>query len=341
MRKPKKFLWALLLPIVLTLSSCTSLLPTATPTPTYAPTQIEPTSTPEPLGSLSNPIKIGYVHSIQDPSYEDAAKNISQYLTETTGISVSHQIFTSYQALIEELSSGKIQAAWLPPLTYIYAHQKNIANVKLITNHFGTYFYGSQILANIESGFVVYFDQASNQSTTDALTAMQQLDGKRACYVEPTSASGYIYPAGILQENNLQTQESVFVQSHTAVVRALYIKGICDFGVTFTTSGDPRTSSAVSDLPDVAKRVITIWQTPADIPNLNFSVHPSISEEMVEQLSTALMDDAANPEGKILITQANGNYDIQDLKVIDDSVYDPLRNALEALGIDPVLLIGK
>jgi hypothetical protein len=45
-------------------------------------------------------------------------------------------------------------------------------------------------------------------------------------------------------------------------------------------------------------------------------------------------------QGKKIISEAN-NYDIQDLKIVDDSIYDPLRSDVRRVGIDLQTTLGK
>jgi phosphonate transport system substrate-binding protein len=204
------------------------------------------------------------------------------------------------------------------------------------------YQYGSQFLANVSSGFTPFFDPISGLSSADAATALEQFRDMRPCWVEPQSASGYILPAGLLQVNGITSQPGVLAQTHTAVVRALYIKGICDFGATFGISGDPRTASAVQqDLPDVMNRVLIIWRSEAVIPNLNLSLLAGLSEADRQTLTTAFLDLSKEEDGKALLSLSAGNYQIDDIKAVQDSIYDPLREVSDALNIDLQDMIGK
>ncbi len=293
---------------------------------TPAPT---PTSPPAPLGSADNPLVIGFVSIDGDPDLQDAARELAVRLTVQTGYAVSAQVYPSHPELIAALRAGDAHAAWLQPLTYIYATQQNLVEVALLTNHFGTYYYGTQFLANVESGYTSYFDPASNQNTSDAQTALAQLDGARPCWVSPDSISGYVLPYGILHELGMGVADGAYINSSTGLVRALYIKGICDFGATFALSGDPRTSTAVTDdLPDVLDRVMVIWRSEAVIPSLNFSYLANIPAAAREALNARLMELVGTAEGRDLLTRAL-DYDVQDLRVVDDSVYDPLRGAVQ------------
>ncbi|MEW6180170.1 MAG: PhnD/SsuA/transferrin family substrate-binding protein [Chloroflexota bacterium] len=331
--------------LVALLAAC-NIRPAETPTPSLtAETTLfnTPTPTPAPLGSETNPIRIAFLEEGEPTGdAETARQEISQYLAETTGYNFDIAVFEDPADLINAFKEQEIHLGWLQPLTYIHAHDRGWVTVGLLINHFGTFYYGSQFLANVESGFISYFDPLANASTADAQTALSQLNGYRPCWVEPGSISGYILPSGILNQLNIETQPGVYSQTHPAVIRSLYIKGICDFGVTFSISGDPRTSSQViNDLPDAPQRVIILWQTNPDIPNLNLSYSTVVSESQIKQINSALMDFVETIDGKRRLTQALNDYDVQDLQIVDDSVYDPLRSAVRWSGIDILEWLGR
>ena len=313
--------------------------PTLTLTPTFLPTL---TPTPLPLGSAGNPFVIAVVSETEDPQVSAAADQLARQIATISGKVVIGKLYTNYTQLLSDMDEGKVHVTWMLPLTYLYASQKGIANVALLTNHFGVYAYGTQFLANVSSKFTPYYDPISGLSSAGAATALAQFQDKRPCYVEPQSASGYILAAGLLLENNVTNPPPVLDQTHAAVVRSLYIKGICDFGATFSISGDIRTGSAVQgDLPDVMDRVLIIWRSDADIPNLSLVLLSSLSEADRQNLTNAFIELAKTPEGKGLLSVSAGNYQIDEIKPITDAVYDPLRAAVNALHLDLTDAIGK
>jgi phosphonate transport system substrate-binding protein len=332
------------------MTGCEEETPTPTATVTLTPTQplptaVPPTPTPYPLGSLQNPIQVGVVN--ENSRGEQAATltpsndQLGGMLSEKSGYTIHIAPQNTYKDLLTALKEGKIQAAWLPPLTYLSASQQGIAQVGLVANHFGVYGYGTQFLANVADNFSVYYDPIKNQSTADAADALRQFAGKRPCWVDPTSASGYVLPKGIFANESIQTGAEVVTQDHTAVIRALYTRGICDFGATFAIIGDPRTASSIEkDMPDVMWKVIVIWQSPAVIPNLNFSFGKSLPQSMRSKISDALMDTARSKEGLAALSAVTG-YEIDGLKPTQDSLYDDLALYVKASAIDLTTLIGK
>jgi len=313
--------------------------PTLTLTPTFPPTL---TPTPLPLGSPENPYVIGLVSETEDPQISAAAAELAQRLAQATGKSTSGRTFISYRQMLESMEKGQVHVAWMPPLTYLYASRQGFASVALLTNHFGVYQYGTQFMANVSSGFAPYYDPISGLSSADAATALQQFQGLRPCWGEPQSAAGYILPAGLLRVNNYPVQAPVLAQTHTAVVRALYIKGICDFGATFSISGDPRTASNIQqDLPDAMNRVLIIWRSDASIPNTNLSVYARMPEGDRQTLTNAFLEIGKTDEGKALLSLSAGNYQIEEVKAVSDDLYNPLREVVDALDLNLRELIGK
>jgi phosphonate transport system substrate-binding protein len=306
---------------------------TATPT-TEVTATITPTSTPAPLGSQENPLTFGVIAPSPDDPIMQAADQLVQQIATDTGFSIQTRAFSNFQDLLVSMQAGQVSFTWMPAMTYIYANGVGLAEVSLLTNHFGVYQYGSRFYANLDSGLDTYFNEETGQNTATAQVALQQLEGLRPCYTDEHSISGYVLPQGIFGQQEIQTQSPVFTQSYTSTIRALYIKGICDFGVVYAYLGDPRTSSAVlNDLSDAMDRVVILWQSDAIIPNTALVYHPSIPDEVRQAINTSILSLIQTPDGKGLLSTVL-EYDIQALHGVDDSIYNPLRELMVAAGIN-------
>jgi len=313
---------------------------TARPTFTFTP-RPTPTSTPQPLGSQANPIIMAFVSSETSLQVTNAADQISKFLSDKISSVVQVRVYDSYPALLAAIETGKVHITWMPPFTYILAHQKGLVDAVLMSNHFGIYSYGMMILANIESGFTPFFDPNTNQNTADTAPALKQFDGKRPCWVDPKSASGYVVPLGIFTSEDISLQEPVITQSFNAVIRSLYVQQICDFGATYAISGDPRTASSIQDaFPDIMQKVVIIWRSDAIIPNVSLVYKTGFPRGLQQLLTDALVNWVHTSEGKTALTNVN-QYDVQDLKAIDDTYFDPLRTYLLASAIAVDTLIGR
>ena len=326
--------------VLLGTSTTPSIEPTDLPEAS-ATSSIEPTDLPKPIGSPENPLILGIVQVSADPQAETGVKDVTDRLTQISNLSFQGRFFPSYMEMLTAMDRSEVQIAFLPPLTYLWSYHNGFAIVGLLANHFGTYMYASQFLANTESQFNPFFDPDTNKNTADATAALPQFAGKRPCWVDPTSLSGFILPSSLFFEQNINLLPMVFAQSSSAVIRALYIKGICDFGATYAMTGDPRTASAVQqDLPDALERIEIIWRSDPIIPNLNISYLVDLPDETRQKLNQAFLELIKDQNGKDALTRAS-NYEINDLKIIDNSVYDPLRKIIDLMQIDLITTIGR
>jgi phosphonate transport system substrate-binding protein len=312
------------------LSACataTTQPPVATnpPVPTNPPA---PTATPKAaLGTADNPIIVAFEPSATSQEITAGGQELLDLLSQETGLTFKGVIPTSYAALTEAMGSGNAQIGWMATFAYILAHQQGYADVALITNRFGSDHYGSQFIARADAGFT----PAANTPATDAdISTLEQFKGKRPCFADPQSTSGYVIPLIFLKKAGLTDADiktPVFTQGHTQTVRAVYAGGICDYGATFV---DARTS-VTTDLPDVMDKVVVVFQTEAIIPNDNMSYAPDMPQNLRDQITAAMLKIAGTEAGKKAL---NDLYQIGGLVQTDDTVYDQFRSYLQASGID-------
>jgi phosphonate transport system substrate-binding protein len=339
----------LLLLIVGLMVSCTPEAPTPTPTETSLPTQVievlstppqtptpRPTSTPTlpPLGSVGNPITIGFIITPEESAAMEAAVDIALLIEADTGYAIESLFYPDFQSLSSAIFNSKVHLFWLGPFEYLFLQSEGAAQVVLVSNHLGVYAYGVQFMANTLRGFSSYFDEETNQSFGDPVEALQQFSGARPCLINPNSIPGYYVPIGLLANTSTPTLDPVFTYSYNAIIRALYIQGICDFGVSYALIGDPLTTSDISqNLPDAQDRIAVIWQSEGIIPNTNLSASPKLPVYIRHRLQEAFLDLSDNPEGLPLLSTALA-YEIAALRTVEDSYYNPLRAAIMPLALD-------
>ncbi len=279
------------------------------------------------LGTPDNPIIVAFEPSATSQEITAGGQELLDLLSTETGLTFKGVIPTSYAALTEAMGSGNAQIGWMATFAYILAHQQGYADVALITNRFGSDHYGAQFIARADAGFT----PAANSPATDAdISTLLQFKGKRPCFADPQSTSGYVIPLIFLKKAGLTDADipnPVFTQGHTQTVRAVYAGGICDYGATFV---DARTS-VTKDLPDVMDKVVVIFQTAALIPNDNMSYAPDMPADLRTKITDAMMKISQTEAGKKAL---NDLYQIGGLVQADDTVYDQFRSYLQASGID-------
>jgi phosphonate transport system substrate-binding protein len=340
---------ALLLVLVLGLAAC-STPPAATPTeapaePTAAPTA-EAAATTAPteaateaattaattaadsptaaapaagdLGSAENPIVMSFVPSGDSQEIIASGEEIAAMLSEMTGLTITANVATSYAAVVEAMGAGNAQVGWLNTFGYVLANERYGVEVSLATLRFGEPFYTGQIVANADSG----------------ISELADIAGKKMCYVDPLSTSGYIIPrlelaaAGV----DVEALESQDAGSHPNVITAVY-NGDCDAGATYV---DARTAVA-EELPDVNDKVLVIAES-SEIPNDTVAFASDVPEEIRTQIVEGLLEIAETDEGKAALEQV---YEIEGFTEVDDSFYDEFRTVLDASGINIEDLAGE
>lgn len=305
-----------------------------TPRPTYTPTLA-------PTGSAENPYRMGILQPDVTEDQRTGANLLAAHLTQNLGVSFTITFFADYFQLEAALQNGNAQFAWLQPVEYILAAQKQLLTAMLVTNHLGVNAYGVQFLGHVDSNFATYFDPNTNTSTGSATQALQQFSGLRPCFTNESSLAGYWVPNGFLVQNAIRTKEPVFTFSSSASIRSLYIKGVCDFAATYADFADPRTSSEIiMDLPDALAKVPVVWTSGKIIPNMSLSALPTTDLALRNRIAEQLIQIARTEEGKQLLS-AMLNYDVAGLDGILDGNFDDLRNLLRIQGTNLYSLIDQ
>jgi phosphonate transport system substrate-binding protein len=295
------------------------LVPTATPAPT---------ETPITLGNPDNPIVVAFEPSGTSSEITAGGQELLDALSKQTGLTFKGVVPTSYAALTEAMGSGNAQIGWMATFAYILAHQKGYADVALITVRFGSDHYGSQFIANVSSGFTPAADIPGTEA--ELAPTLDQFKGKKACFGDPESTSGYVIPMIFLKNAGLtdaDIPDPVFTGGHTQTVQAIYDGGICDYGATFV---DAR-SNIAKDHPDVNDKVVVIYQTQPIIPNDNMSYAPDFPQVLRDKITAAMLAIAQTEDGKKAL---NDLYQISGLTPVDDTAYDQFRSYLTTSGID-------
>lgn len=311
----------------------------ATATNTSSPIPITPTSTQPAvpvaeLGLAENPLILALPPSANSQAQIDAAKVIASQFTERTGDTVVTIVPDSYSALVDALSKGNAHIVLLDPYAYELAYQRDLvrASYTVLKDEQGTY--GAQFLATRKGGFTSYFNGETGENTEDAAVALAQFAGKKPCWSDETSPSGYVVPLGYLNKNQIITKPAAFVEGHPTVVRSLYASGICDFGATYI---DARKFPSLEDaFPDLLEQVIVVWQIPPIIPYdvFAFSINmPQAMRDLFTNLIPAVMQTDA---GKAAFKTA---YDIDALAPVNDGYYEEFRTYVHASGIDLATLV--
>ncbi|MEW5941976.1 MAG: PhnD/SsuA/transferrin family substrate-binding protein, partial [Chloroflexota bacterium] len=278
-------------PIQLTLGNPT---PTLTPAPTIPTTT--PQATPEP-GTEKNPLILALgVSAHPDSQMLEAGEVIAAFIETHTGYRLVTIVPSTENDLVNALDVNNAHIASLSPFAYLLAREKDSVTSILAGARDGQLFYGAQFIANRESNFTSYYDAERKENTAEAAEALKQFNGKKPCWSDSASPSGYVVPLGLLNRAQVTTRSGAFIESQPSVVRAVYAHDICDFGATFIDARD--LPALEHDYADVMDRVVVIWHVPPVIPYEVIAMSNSLPLEMRRVIQRAFVDLMLTPEGK-------------------------------------------
>jgi phosphonate transport system substrate-binding protein len=188
---------------------------------------------------------------------------------------------TSYSAMIEAQQAGKAQLVEYGPFSYYIAvnHGLKIQNV------------GLPITApNTDGGY--YSEAVVNPQKNPDIKSLKDAAGKKVCFSDPASTSGYLYPSYGLLTDHISPSTGVTPvfagsDSTTAIDAA---QGSCQIGFTNTIS-----LPQVYTQNHVSKSSLKVIWTSQEIPASPVAASDSLPQSFRTALENVLVNDANSP----------------------------------------------
>ena len=237
-------------------------------------------------------------------------------ITTLTGIPVRVTVASDYAAVIEALRNRTADLAFVHPGGYVLASREAKATIMVRNLWHGKSSFTSRIYVRRESG----------------LKTLEELRGKTMAFIDPASSSGYIYPMvlliqrGLVKNRDPKTffREVVFAGAHDAGMRAL-LNGHVDALASF----DMAREQYLGD-PAERERIVVVAETP-EIPEAGIAARAGLDAATFAKVRAALLQIRA-PAYAALLKRL---YEIDGFAPADDRDYDPVRAAIELLGVRP------
>ena len=219
---------------------------------------------------------------------------LSRYLARQLDRPVIFEAGQSYDAVIDKLSRGEIDVAFLGAGAYVRARRSGDVRAILRAVRHGLSSYYGQIITLRGSGIAQVGD----------------LRGKRVAFVDRSSTAGYLYIVDILRAAGLDPKrdlQPVFAGGHDKVVR-MVAAGEVAAGACF--------EGAEQSLAEPQKIVAIARSEP--VPGDPVVVRAGLGRELVQALRSGLVEMATLPEAQAFFTfaeidgfvpAADGDYD--------------------------------
>jgi len=259
----------------------------------------------------------------RDASVLDAQRKPLQDLLEAElGMPVNVTVATDYNALIEAMASEQVHVGLLATTAYVLAADEGAAEAILKSLRYDVDENGNQLKDQPKvSG---YYSQLLAHKDS-GITKVEDLAGKKIAISSFTSTSGFVWPANLLADYNIDPEsgvEWINAGGHDNAVLAVY-NGEADAAFTFK---DARTLFEGEDNYQSIRETCKFIMNTSIIPNDTISVIPNLNNKLKEDVKEAFMNIAAQEEGLEIIRAIYNHEGYEEAK---DSDYDEVRTYLE------------
>ncbi|WP_156759839.1 phosphate/phosphite/phosphonate ABC transporter substrate-binding protein [Microbacterium karelineae] len=241
-------------------------------------------------------------------------------LESELGLEVEIQEATSYASVIEALRAGQADIAGLGPFSYAVAVDSGVEITPL----------GAVVDApDQEPGYVSY----GIANPDSGIESIEDFAGKKVCFVDPTSTSGFLFPSAGLLEVGIDPEEGVeqvMVGSHDGSALSV-ADGTCDAGFAYDAMVD-ETLVESGQMEDGA--VDVVWESEV-IPGSPYVSNDALPQDLQDELARIFAEDLNVPA----LIEAGICDSAEDCPVpeeaeygfipVEDSLYDGIRAVCE------------
>lgn len=262
------------------------------------------------LAQQPTELRVGLIPSEDAQAMIRASQQVMEQLAARTGMKVKPFVANDYNGVIEAMRSGKIDVAYFGPFSYVLASQ----------------------LANAEA-FAIPVSKKSGQSSYQSilitrkdkgLNTVAQLQGKTFAFVDPSSASGHLFPKAGLKGQGVDTDtyfsRVIFSGSHDASILA-----VANSKVDAAAVAEPIFFNAVAKGHVKAEDFQVVWRS-QPIPESPMAWRKSLDATTKQKVATALAEIKGLPWGD--------RGELNGFASTNDQAYDVVRATAKTLNLD-------
>jgi phosphonate transport system substrate-binding protein len=247
--------------------------------------------TPTAAEVVKKPMVLGIAQPYGDEPAKKAKTLIEPYLSKTLGSEVTVQIFPNTEDLSAALADGKVQMAWITPLAFVRANQKNSDVIGL--------------MKAVRQGGGLTYRAAFIVKKDSPLKALADLKGKKVAWVSKSSTSGYLFAKELIRAagENPDTffSSENFAGDHPSVCRAVR-SGTADVGATFAAEPAPNKPLVPNGCEDAGPvSDFTVVASSKDLPNEVIAAGPSFDLRRQNEVTVAFAKMSKNDDGKTVL----------------------------------------
>lgn len=255
-------------------------------------------------------LRVGLIPSEDAQAMVRASQQVMDQLAAKTGMKVTPFVANDYNGVIEALRSDKLDIAYLGPFSYVLASEVAGAEAfaVAVTKKTGKSAYHSMVIARKDKG----------------PQTVEQLKGRTFAFVDPSSASGHLFPKAGLMATGLDVDKgfsrTIFSGSHDASIMA-----VANHKVDAAAVADRIFDSAVSKGLVKADDFNIIWRS-QPIPESPMVWRKNLDAATKQKVAAAMADIKDLPWGDQGV--------LNGFAPTNDQAYDVVRQTAKVLKLD-------
>jgi phosphonate transport system substrate-binding protein len=283
---------------------------------------------------------LGMVPSREADVMIETIEPLTEHLAQELGLEVEGFVPQDFTGLVEAMGTDHADIGIFGPFGVVQAMERYEAEPILQTIRFGAVSYHTQWFTNDpdtyctdepvadEDGFLGCNGTVEADEGPAGEDAIPLTEGASVAYVDPASASGYIFPAAQLIQQGLDPQadvDGVFAGGHDAAVISVY-NGDVEVGVSF----DDARGDVVDEFADVGEQVVVFAYTP-EIPNDGWVVRHELPEDLKQAIVEVMVAYSQTDEGTEILDEL---YNVTELVPAEPGAYDIVQEAARELEVE-------
>ena len=262
--------------------------------------------------AVAQELKFGFTPVLNEADMRAEFEPLMAYLSDAVGQKVVLYIAKSYGDLRTQMETGTVDIGSFSPFAYVDAARGG--KIRIIAQSIldGAATYRGLIVARKDSG----------------LKTLADLKGKRFAFVDPKSASGYVYPRAMLIEKGFTPEqyfkETIFAGGHDKVIAAV-LERRADGGAIYDGA------LGVAKAMGAATENLQTLASTDPIPHDAIAVRMGMDEALSRKIQAALVDLDKTEAGRRAV--ANSKKKLTGHVIAEDSLFDVVRRTAKIAGL--------